>query len=103
MTINIPFPASGGSWKTSLSGGILAGLGVLNAYQIHDWHSFIKDPITLGLFVAAIMGLSSKDSDLTGGSRGQSSTPQALLDSNVAPSPVKPPAAPNSSMPLKIT
>lgn len=101
MTITIPVPSMK-NWKTTLSGVVLAALGFFNAYQIHDWHLIYKDPITLALFVSAILGLSAKDNNVTGGTVGIPSSPQALLDSNVAPSPVKPPIN-DSGTPLKIT
>ena len=90
MTIDLKLPAS---WKTTLSGIVLAALGFTQVYMIHDWRMIVKDPMTLALFVTAILGLSAKDANVTGGTVGQASTPDALHAANQEPSKENAPVA----------
>lgn len=99
MTITIPSPSLG-SWKTNVAGAISGGYGFLQLYKIHDWHAIYQDPQVFLAFVIALGFFNAKDNNMTGGSKGQASSSQALLDSNVAPSPVKPPSM---NQGLKIT
>lgn len=79
------------NWLPQLTGVIAGALGFLQAYMIHDWHTVVKDPITLCMFVLALNGFVSKQSNVTGGTVGQASTPEALHAANQAPSVVNPP------------
>jgi len=88
VTITLPTITN---WKTTALGALAAVLGFLQAYMIHDWHTIIKDPTTLVMFVLALLGFAAKDSNVTGGTTGQPSTPSALVAANQAPNPQNPP------------
>lgn len=93
MTITIPDLPKGllKSWKTTLGGAVAAALGFFQAYQIHNFHDIVRDPTTLAMFVLAVIGFVAKDGDVTGGTKGQPSTPEALQAANQAPSSDNPP------------
>jgi hypothetical protein len=90
MNITIPTP-SFASWKTTLAGLISLFLGAMQAYSLHDWGAAIKDPRVQTAVLLGILGMLAKDSNVTGGTTGQPSTPKALADANQAPSPLNPP------------
>lgn len=77
------------NWKTTLSGLIAAGASFVIFGQqqgyIHPpaWLSGIAMFVTIGGFAA--LGVTSKDRDVTGGTKGQPSTVSALAAANQAP------------------
>jgi hypothetical protein len=83
MTINFP-PSFAKSWKTSL-------LGILSLF-VSAWQGFhdptmlaaIQDPKVQMAVLVGVIGLVAKDGNVTGGTSGQPSTPQALADANQA-------------------
>jgi hypothetical protein len=94
MTIQLNLPPSfAKSWKTTLGGAAAAALGFFQAYKIHNFHDIVSDPTTLSMFVLAVIGFVAKDSNVTGGTSGQPSTAQALLDANQKASEANPPVA----------
>lgn len=74
------------SWKTT-------GLGIVSlAYATYQTYmgpggvsGAIHDPTIVGTFILGIFGLIAKDGNVTGGTKGQPSSPQALADANQAP------------------
>lgn len=87
MTINIPTPKIK-NWKTTLAGvaGYVAVfIQVMSQYQIGGFTQALKNPtVWLGFLVSSGL-LAAKDGNVTGGSVGQASTPEAIRDSNHAP------------------
>lgn len=54
----------------------------------------VKDPAVQTFLVMGILGLLAKDFNVTGGTAGQPSSPQALMDANQHPSVANPPVGP---------
>jgi hypothetical protein len=81
------------NWKTTVSGLVGAGAGLVLYLQmyIHEpaWLVGIASFAAIGGF--ATIGLSAKDFNVTGGSVGQPSTSQALHDANQEPHADNPP------------
>ncbi len=101
MTINIRMPKSLASWKTTLAGVLSSLVGLLQVYVgISNGlpvKSVFTNPVTLLALLTGVGLILAKDGDVTGGSKGTPSTPQALADANQAPAvgvnaPVGPPA-----------
>ena len=81
-------PSIAKSWKTTVTSWISAGGSfVLFATQL-NLLVFPKWILVLAMFAAvgglAQFGISAKDADMTGGQRGQPSSPSALADANQA-------------------
>jgi hypothetical protein len=94
MTINFP-PSFAKSWMTSLVGLLSAIYPVaqgFKAFQTGDWKTLLHDPLFYIAMLGTAQGFVSKDAQVTGGTSGQPSTPQALKDANQAPA--KAPDAP---------
>lgn len=73
------------SWKTTLSGLIAIFIGAMQSYNDQTISAAIHDP---KVQLAMIMGIGlmlAKDSNVTGGTKGQPSSQQALKDANQAP------------------
>jgi hypothetical protein len=87
MTINVPVSLV--SWKTSLAGVISFVVGLLQIYfNVSDGKPFktvISNPVTLVALLSGVGLMLAKDSNVTGGTKGTPSTPQALADANQAP------------------
>lgn len=80
------------SWKSSLVGIIAVVLGVIQAASHNgDWLAAVKDHSVQLAIAVAVLGFVSKDSNVTGGSVGQPSTPTALDAANQAHSSANPP------------
>ena len=86
--MNITFPPTfAKSWKTTTMGFLAAIYPVaqgFKAFQTGDWKTLSHDPIFWGAMIVAVQGWVGKDGNVTGGSVGQPSTPQALADANQA-------------------
>lgn len=96
VTINIPLPAGLlKSWKTTLTGAASLTLGIISASSYHgDWVAALHDRGIQLAIAIAVLGFVSKDGNVTGGTSGQPSTPQALADANVHPSDLNKPTGP---------
>lgn len=74
------------SWKTTAIG--IASLAY-GSYQIYmgpgGLSGALHDPTVIGSFLIGLMGLFTKDHDVTGGTKGQPSTTVALAAANQAP------------------
>jgi hypothetical protein len=94
MKINFP-PSFAKSWKSTLVG--LAGtiLGVVQGFQAHSFRDLLHNQVFQLALMTAVLGYVSKDANVTGGTSGQPSTPQALKDAHQAPA--KAPDAPSKS------
>lgn len=93
MNINLTFPpAFLKSWKSTLVGLVAAVWAVISGIEIHDWNAAIHDHGIQTKVMLAVLGFIVKDGNVTGGTVGQPSTPEALADAKVAPG--KPPNAP---------
>ena len=79
------------SWKTTLFGILAALVGVAQGIKIHSWSMALRDPTVQLAIASAVIGVMAKDSNVTGGTVGQPSTPEALTAANQAPSPIAPP------------
>lgn len=79
------------SWKTTLTGLASILLGILQASTDKDLTAMIHDPRLPVLFLIGVLGLVGKDGNVTGGQKGQPSTPAALIDANQAMSSINPP------------
>lgn len=79
------------SWKSTVVG--LAGvlLAVFSASQDPSIQAMVLDPKVQIALLLGVLGLVTKDSNVTGGTVGQPSTPEAIQASNVAPSASNPP------------
>ena len=74
------------SWKTTAIGIASIAYGSYQAYMGHaGFTGAIHDPTVVGSFILGLLGLFSKDHNVTGGSVGQPSTPVALAAANQAP------------------
>ena len=90
MTINWQLLTA--SWKTTVAGLAAIALGAYQAYMGPGGPAqAIKDPVVQSLFALGVLGLLAKDSNVTGGTRPQPSTPEALRGANQAPNPENPP------------
>lgn len=79
MTINIK------SWRTGAAAFILVVVGIIQGAHQPSLKAALEDPsVQLSIISAAGLAL-AKDYNVTGGTVGQPSTPQALADANQAP------------------
>jgi hypothetical protein len=86
-------PSFAKNWKTNAVGLISVAFSALQASAYHgDYVAAIKDRGVQMSLMLAVLGFVSKDFNVSGGTVGQPSTPQALKDSNTAPA--KAPNAP---------
>jgi hypothetical protein len=67
MTINIPVPSLT-SWKTTLIGTVSILLAAMQTYHDASFMVALQDPRVQMAVVVGILGLFSKDSNVTGGS-----------------------------------
>ena len=84
------------SWKTTLIGVASLILGTVQTYN-EGWAMAIHDPKVQMAVVVAVLGFIAKDGDVTGGSVGIPSTPEALAAANQAPATGKDAPVPTSS------
>jgi hypothetical protein len=83
------------NWKTTVTSAISATASlVLFMQQLHyatfpNWLTGIAMFCSIGGLAA--FGIAAKDKDVTGGTKGQPSTPIAIMEANQAPSTVNPP------------
>lgn len=90
LTIN--FPGNIASWKSTFIGLASAVIAVVQASSYRgDWVAAIHDRSVQMAIVVAALGWVAKDSNVTGGSKGQPSTPEAVVAANQAPSSTNPP------------
>jgi hypothetical protein len=83
------------SWHSSLVAVASAALAWFQVHQSGETISqAIHDPVFQVLMLVAFLGSVTKDSNVTGGTSGQPSTPQALADANQHPSTIEPPVGP---------
>lgn len=74
------------SWKTTAIGIASLTYGSYQAYMGPNGISgALHDPVVIGSFFLGLMGLFTKDHDVTGGTKGQPSTTVALAAANQAP------------------
>ena len=85
MTINIPTPKIT-SWKTTISGIASMALGVLQGTKHTTLAQAFQDPLVQFALLVGLLGIFAKDSNVTGGTKGTPSTPEALAEANQAPS-----------------
>jgi hypothetical protein len=83
------------SWKTTVT-SIISAIGAFVLFsQFGGYYNFPKIVLGFAVFMQAgglaAFGIVAKDSNVTGGTVGQPSTPQALIQSNTAASKVNPP------------
>jgi hypothetical protein len=91
MTINLKLPTS---WRTTLVGVAAAFYAAWNGFGDGSISMAIHDPrVQLAVFAAAL-GYLAKDSQVTGGTVGQPSTPKALDAANQAHSTTNVPITP---------
>lgn len=79
------------SWKSSLVGIAGVVLAVVSASQDPSIQAMAVDPKVQIALLIGLLGLVAKDSNVTGGTTGQPSTQQALVEANQAPSALNPP------------
>lgn len=79
------------SWKSTLIGIASVVLMVITASKDPSLQAMIVDPQVQIALVVGLLGFVTKDSNVTGGSKGQPSTPTALMQANQAPSASNPP------------
>jgi|HubBroStandDraft_2_1064218.scaffolds.fasta_scaffold478531_1 hypothetical protein len=84
MTINFP-PSFAKSWKSTLVGLVAAIWAVVSGLEIHDWSAAVHDHGIQTKVMLAVLGFIVKDGNVTGGTVGQPSTPQALAEANQEP------------------
>ena len=89
MTINLKIPAS---WRTALVGVLSVFYAAMNAYGDGSLQMAIHDPKVQIAVLVALLGILAKDSQVTGGTTGQPSTPEAMKTANQQPSAEHPPA-----------
>lgn len=84
MTIN--WQTLTASWKTTAAGLASLALSAYAGYQGGGGFMVaIHDPKVQTLFILGVLGLVAKDGNVTGGSKGTPSTPEALSAANQAP------------------
>ena len=96
MAIRVTGLPSFASWKTSLTGVAGVILGVMQTFKHTTLSETINDPLVWYALVMALLGFFAKDSNVTGGTSGQVSTPQALADARQAPAPGVPVVPPKN-------
>lgn len=83
------------SWMTTTSACISAAASFILFAQFGGYYTFPKLVFAFAMFCSiggmAFLGITAKDAGVTGGTRGQPSTPEALAIANQAPSTVNPP------------
>jgi hypothetical protein len=92
VTINLNAPSLK-SWKTTLGGIVSLFIAAMATYHDASWQTALHDPQVQMAVVVGVIAMFTKDSNVTGGTSGQPSTPTALAAANQAPSPVNPPVA----------
>lgn len=95
MTINLNLNTIK-SWKTTLIGIASLILGIIQTYN-EGWAMAIHDPKVQMAVLVGVLGMLAKDGNITGGSVGIPSTPEALAAANQAPAIGKDAPAPTSS------
>jgi hypothetical protein len=74
------------SWKSSAAGIASIAIGAIQLYRGGQGIAgAIHDPVVQLFFVVGVLGLVTKDGNVTGGSKGQPSTVTALAAANQAP------------------
>jgi hypothetical protein len=92
VNINIPIPSGAlTSWKSSFIGVAGVFLAALQAHNAPTWSAAFHDHGFQMAILIGILGWVAKDSNVTGGTKGQPSSPSALADANQEPSKSKPP------------
>lgn len=84
MTINISGSALT-SWKTTLLGVASLFVAAMQSYGDGTIAAALQDPRVQTAVLIGAIGLFAKDSNVTGGTVGQPSTPKALAAANQAP------------------
>ncbi len=79
------------SWKTTLLGVMSLFVAAMATYMDVTWAEAVKDPRVQQAVLVGLIGLLSKDWNVTGGDSGQPSTYKALDDANQHPSVSNPP------------
>jgi len=88
----VTFPPSfAKSWKTTTVSLVSGLLVIIQGFKTPDLAVLIHDPAFQMKVLVLVLGLVSKDANVTGGTSGQPSTEKALIEANVAPSEVLPP------------
>ena len=80
------------SWKSTAAGIAAILIAVISASQDASLQAMALDPKVQIALVVGLLGLVAKDGNVTGGTTGQPSTPEALHAANQAVSTVNPPS-----------
>ena len=79
------------NWKTTTVGILSFAFAIVQALGTHSLSEAAHNPVLLLALIGAALGFFGKDGNVTGGTKGQPSTPEALTAANQEHSTVNPP------------
>jgi hypothetical protein len=76
------------NWKTMLSGGLTAAMGLASLFGVKVGNNPIDPSVSLTMIMSGIGLMFAKDFNVTGGTVAQPTPPSVAADAGVQPAPV---------------